>query len=717
MLDLSVSTRSVAGIDLASDSEAPLLFYVLPPRPRLAVGADGPDIQLLRFIRGGELSGGHLRLSIALTHSQDVLNRAQEILESELKRKPVTLTPVPVVDASADLQFVGREPTESGGMTSILRRQFDRTPAQLDPPHTASFSISLTPDGARLMEAALRSGGAPIGVSYLLRIEGLWPAQRMVARVDWQRVYDHFSVHLREGFLLASTDIQRITEQLVESRAISIEVVRGLADSSDGQDGGNDTALAWIQREVVERFCEPVLPLNREPAHASLGTIGEIFGLGYSFAAKKLTQIEHATSEIDLQQLRVVSRTITTQAHLVDLLEGAEPDRHIVDAGTDHPFFQRMMVHVRTAQPLLNLRLKEAILQVSYGTSAGTLRLTPEAPEATFEAWADAAPDRTWTIQTEVGFGDDSPVDPGKQLMLEPFSGENRELTLDLKRMLGLAQYSVRAPVDDRIALSQVRMIHLRGEDQLAETELAIPRSAPSQMVWFRGWQPNDELVLEVRYLLTDGRVISLPSRHADSEVLLLTPAFPGFLTVQLISEGDWTGLDRVVITLQKDPDSAAGTFVFDQTGKVVAVNLEMPDPTNRSFRYRMIRTLSTGVEEADDWVSTDVAVVVVGKTAANRLLVDLTPIGPELAEAGIRMIEVELSYVDAEHQIREQKNLVIAARADRPQWDIAIKDPQRRSYEYRLTFYRLAGGPPAVGHWTTSTDRLLAIPITMPPT
>jgi hypothetical protein len=184
-----------------------------------------------------------------------------------------------------------------------------------------------------------------------------------------------------------------------------------------------------------------------------------------------------------------------------------------------------------------------------------------------------------------------------------------------------------------------------------------------------------------------------------------------------LISDEDWSGLDRVLITLQKDLDSAAGTFVFDQPGKVVAVNLEMPDPTNRSFRYRSTRTLSTGVEEADDWTTTDIAVVVVGNTAPNRLRVDLNPIGPELPEAGIRMIEVELSYIDPEHQIREQKSLVIAARADRPQWDIAIQDPQRRAYEYRLTFYRLAGGPPVVGHWRTSTDRLLAIPIVIPAT
>jgi hypothetical protein len=181
---------------------------------------------------------------------------------------------------------------------------------------------------------------------------------------------------------------------------------------------------------------------------------------------------------------------------------------------------------------------------------------------------------------------------------------------------------------------------------------------------------------------------------------------------VQIISDDDWTGLDRVTVALQKQPESATGTFVFDKPSQVVAVNLDMPDPTDRTFRYRMTRTLSTGVEETDDWTQTDVAVVIAGRVSANRLIVDVNPIGPELSQAGIRLIEVELSYLDPENQVRDQKTVAIGARADHPRWEVAIQDPNQRTYEYRATVYPLAGGSPHVGHWTKSTDRILAIPI-----
>jgi hypothetical protein len=716
VLDLSVSTRSVAGIDLARDTEDPLRFYVLPCAPRLSSANGSPDVQLLRLVQNGELQGGNLRLGLDLQQPQAAFDQARSALEDELKRSPVILTPVPVVDASAEVHFVGKEPTAAGGLSPLLRRPYGRTAASFEAPYAANFSISLSPEGVRLVEAAMRSGGAPVGVSYWLRMEGLWPAQKILARIDWGRVYDHFSMQVREGYLFYDSDIQKITEHLIETRAITIQVVRGIADAADGKDGkddGTQSALQWIQRELVERFCDPVLPLNREPAHASLGTLGEMFGVGSAYAFKQLKQIERATAEFDLQERRVISRTITPQAHLADLLAGSDPADHIADAGMNHPFFQRMVLNVRSAQTLPSLHLKEAIVQVDYGSAQQALRLTPDSPQSTFSAWADASPDRTWKAHAEVTFADDSPVDAGQHYTLEPVGGQSRELTLDLKQMLGLVRCAVRPPADDRVMLGDLQVTHLRGAEKIGGTPLSLPPKGPEQVVWFRDCRPGDQLQAALRYLLADGRIISEPPFPIDTEIVQLPQAFPGVLTVQIISDDDWNGLDRVTVAIQKNPSAPAGTFVFDKPGKAVTVNLDMPDPVDRSFRYRVARTLSTGVEESDDWLEADVAVVVVGKIAANRLVVDVVPLGPELPQAGIRLLQVELSYVDSENQVREQTTMEIAAKAERQRWEIAIKNPQLRSYEYRTTLFPLAGGPPVVGHWTTASDRILAVPIT----
>lgn len=717
MLDLGVSTRSLAGVDLARDSENDLVFYVLPPAPRLLVNDGAPDIQVLRFVRNGELTGGHLHLGLTLEQPQSALDQARSSLQEELKRGPVSLIPVPVVEATAEVHFVGTEATPAGGVSPLVRRSYGRTPASFESPHVSNFGLSLTAQGVRLVEAAMRSGGAPVGASYLLRVEGLWPSQRIFARVDWSRVYDHLSSQVREGYLLFDSDIQHIAEHLIETRAIAIQVIKGVAQEAGDKDGddGTQAALAWIQRDIVERFCEPVLPLNREPAHASLGTFGEMFGVGSAYAFKKLTQIERATAEIDFQERLVLSRTISPQAHLADLLGSADVSQHIADAGEDHPFFQRMVLNVRTAQPLPSLYLKEAIVQLNYGTAQDGLRLTPQSPQATFSAWNDAAADHTWKAQAEVTFADDSPLEPGKRFAVDALKGQARELTLDLKKQLGLVRCVVRPPADSRVMLGELKISHSRGQEQVGESDLSLPQKGPEQVVWFRDCRPGDQFRAFLHYLVSDGRIITVPPFSVDTEIVRLPAPFPGTLTVQLIADDDWSGLDRVTLVIQKSADSAAGTFVFDKPGKTVTVNLDMPDPSDRTFRYRVTRSFSSGTEESDDWVVTDTAVVVVGKLAANRLVVDIAPVGPELTQAGIRLIQVDLSYVDAENQVSEQATKLIAARADKPRWEIDIKNPKRRSYDYRITAFRLVDGAALAGHWTSTSDRILAVPIALP--
>ncbi len=151
----------------------------------------------------------------------------------------------------------------------------------------------------------------------------------MVARVDWGRAYEQLSSHARRGYLVLVDDLFKLSERLVEDKVIAIDVVQGLA-AEDGVAPVEDataTALEWIQRMLIERFCEPVLALDREPARASLGALGELAGVGAAFEVRALAQVERSVATVDLQRPAVVVRTLTVQAHLGDLLGGAAARR------------------------------------------------------------------------------------------------------------------------------------------------------------------------------------------------------------------------------------------------------------------------------------------------------------------------------------------------------------------------------------------------------
>jgi hypothetical protein len=711
VLDLSAPVRTVAGVDLAA-SDDPGVLYVLPSPPRVALADGAPDVEVLRFVRGGELAGGYLHLTVELAQPPAALAAVATALgEEQPGGTPPTLAPVPVVDASAELLFFGQQTDADGGLSPLLRRELGRTAAAFEPPHTASFSATLTQDGTQLVEAALRAGGAPVGVVYRLTVEGLWPALRVVAHVDWGQVYDHFSLHAKEGDVLLVRDVQKIAESLVQDRVITVQAVQGLVPEEGEPPPDLGPALDWIQQELVQRFCEPLLPISREPAHASLGTLGEIFGVGSAFAVKRLTQVERAAADVDFQRAAVVTRTLAVQAHLADLLRGAPADEHISDAAEDHPFFRRFGLHVRAAEALDEIFVREALLHFAYGTFRSSVRLTPDKAEDSVETWADDSPDGTWSIRPDVTFADGAPFADDAQVQAPVLTGSSRELTLGLGRLLGLLRLDVEGMADPRVLATAVRLVHRRDGTQLAERSLGLSPASPSQPAWFRDWQTGDRIVVETKHLLVDGRAVDEPPFDADAHVVRLPPPFPGILTVQLVADDDWSGLDRVVVALQKAPDASTGTLVFDHAGQTAAVNLDLPDPTDRTFRYRVSRTLATGEVEEDDWVQTDVPFVSVGHVAANKLVVDVTPVGLELPEAGILLIEVDLSYLDPDHQVRDQKKITIQARADSYRWEVAIADPTRRSYEYRITTHRTSGET-SIGPWTTSSDRILLVPV-----
>ncbi|MEM7481958.1 MAG: hypothetical protein AAF481_12355 [Acidobacteriota bacterium] len=721
MIDLNAPLRTVAGVDLAVDSEQPTRFHVLPAKPRVArkefAPADGdgvvvekPDLGLLRFLREGEVTGGHLHLGLEAGYPAERLEACREELADELSDDGVELVAVTPVSASAELLFLGRETDDDGGLSGLVRRGYGWVAAGVDAPHRSRFAVDLDPAGVALMEAAMVSGGAPVGVIYRFGIEGLWPALEAVARVDWERVYDHFSSHERRGVLLAVEDIQRIREDLEEEGAIAIEVVRGLSGEHLLTDPS--VILAWIQREMVERFCEPVMPMSREPARASLGGVGELLGAGFSYAVKARTQIERAQGVIDFNRRAVVSRTLTAEAHLADLLGDSPVEEHLSDAETaDHPFFRRFRLEVESTRPLSELHLEEAVLHFSFGTHDDSGQLAAANRTVQFESWADASADGTWSLLPEVRFADEAPIHQGEAVQLPVVTGDSRALSLDFGRLLGLRELRLEAPADERVLMCRVKVNHRRGEEIRDDREVVLTGDHAAETVWFHDFEEGDQLEVLPAYLTAEGRQVTQDPLIADTRILRLPPAFPGRMTVQLLSDDDWTDLDQVVVAVQKSETAPAGTFTFSGPGELVPVALDLPDPADRSFRYRVARTWSSGAVEEDDWTTSDASLVVVGRVASDRLVVDVVPVGPELTAAGILLIEVELAYVDVPNRVRELDQAVFRARADRHRWQIALADPQLRTYEYRVIVHRTSGDR-ETGPWTTTGDQILTIPI-----
>lgn len=710
MLDLAGSTETLGAVTVVPDTQSPDHFLVLPGCPRVDVNAAGPDLQLLRFSDGGSLTGGHLRLGISLPVADADLAAAAEALTQRAGR-PVTLGQLPVLGGTAELTFFGRQDSEPGVASPLVRTEYGSATLGFDAPHRAAFAVQLTADGVRLVEAGLRDGSLPVGITCRYDAEGLWPAARVLARVDWSAVYDFFSSSYQLGLLLFSAQVDHLMQRLQQTGAVSVTAIQSDAAGTDPSVSAAAVAAAldFVQTTLLNRMCEPVLPFGTD-AVASVGDSSAQLTLGAAYRVSALRMAQSAAEEFDFSQARVQTRTLTTQASLGTLLGAIDPSAVIIDAATDDPFFTRFHLDVDTARPLTDSGVASVLLDVKYGSTDAAVQLTPAQPTGSVECFADLSPDRTYRLGTTVILAPDSPVDPNAQLTLPAVTDTSRRVTLDLERLLGLARVTLEGPADQRVLASAVEVRLTRAGTPVATQNATLTADRHTTTVVFRDRREGDTIVLSGIHQLTDGRQVPIPDRTVDTTIVRLPDPFAGTITVLVTTDTVWTHLTQVMVALAKDATSTPITLSFPQPGSQ-AVALDQSDPTDRSYRYQVTR-VTGGVTTADDWTTSDAPVLDVGELQTGDLVVDVSAVGPELTTAGLRTITVELLYVDVAHQVRDQHTVVIGAKADTYRWDVHLTDPTQRGYQYRITRHLLTGET-KTGPWLDGTDALLPIPIT----
>ena len=440
--------------------------------------------------------------------------------------------------------------------------------------------------------------------------------------------------------------------------------------------------------------------------------MGEIFGVGTAFTVKSVVQQEHLDTTFDYQRPDALRRTLAVQAHLADLLQGADADAHITTASSELEFFQRMTFTLGAARPLSASFVAEVVGNWTWGHGTHALRLLPEAEQDQVKAWADASPDGQWSLDVNVTMADDAPVDAGALLTLPAVTGSALAHTLDLRAALQLRRVELLAPVGvDDLMGTRVRVAHLRGDVEVSATEAVLLQKELRKTLWFRGVGPTDRITATPTWMLASGRVVSGDPLEVTTDVLPL-PAPVTWRTIRIISDPQWGELSQVSAILQVKPDGPTASVSFDGPQQSHAIRLDFGDDDERRYRFRTTRVFSGGRVEEDEWAEADVSTLMLGATSPFELVVELMPVGQELPQANVRLIEVKLLYLDPENQVRHEGHALLHSLAERFVWRVPLVDPSRREYEYRVIIHVLTGGEIKRPRQTTS-ERLIPIAVT----
>ena len=265
MLKLGTGMETIDGVTVFPDHADPEQWWYLPGPVALSRREDGrANFSFIKFKPAaveGAKGGGYLAFGVNLKLSEDKERAIRSKLGISADGR---LTAVPFDEGSVraialDLQGSGgtvATPAAAGSFVAV-EQILGATVPSLYGDNDAIFSLVLSQEGAIILEQALEQGTTPIGVVYEMKFTGLQPALEVDVKIDFERVYDHFSVGVGANVYFVKADIEAGIEALKQTGAIEIEFTNFTTDGS--QDEREKWALSFITEHLLGDWFKPTL--------------------------------------------------------------------------------------------------------------------------------------------------------------------------------------------------------------------------------------------------------------------------------------------------------------------------------------------------------------------------------------------------------------------------------------------------------------------------
>jgi hypothetical protein len=467
MLALERPLGVVSDLALFGDHADPKRVYYIPTRPQLAREGASQELAFVKFRETDAADGGVGLLSFTteLAVSDQQLEKAKDLVVRQGIPEPL-FAQVPWVSGKA--VFAAALAEGDGFVEKLLG---EVTP-DLAATNRAMFSLRLTEEGARLVEALVTMDGPnPLGVRYELEYAGLRPALDVKISADYKRIYQELSWGFQLGVAYEGVgvraSVESSTQKLVESGAIRIEVMHFTDDAA--LKARVDDAIHWFQDRILQDFFKTSLqPAAHEDllqkavdAAAKLGAAtlqdalkdaslaGQLakmlgvspdaltrlgqgagagagagqagssqstFALQLQFSFRDIKQDELKTITLDWREARAERRTAAPQG----LLSKIAGRPHVVEAQDTGTFWNKLDVSVRPLGDFAALGAQRLVVQLAYpdenapeSQTACAFEPGDSAPKH-FSAWTNGKPPR-YRARTEVHFDEHGPW-PGPPL-------------------------------------------------------------------------------------------------------------------------------------------------------------------------------------------------------------------------------------------------------------------------------------------------------------
>ena len=219
-------TITVDGITVFPDHADPNQFWYLPGPVSLARRTDGQSVfTFIKYkpaaVEGGAKGGGFVMFATSLKLDRATEGRIKSRLSGIAPGDPV-LSLVPFDTGTVKCVALNLEGSGGTSATAAHAGAFNAveeilgaTTPSLQGDEEAAFSLTLSQEGAIILEQAYKQGTGPIGVIYDLKFTGLRPALDVKITADFKRIYEGLNASLSGQYYFVKATLEAGFKKLV----------------------------------------------------------------------------------------------------------------------------------------------------------------------------------------------------------------------------------------------------------------------------------------------------------------------------------------------------------------------------------------------------------------------------------------------------------------------------------------------------------------------
>lgn len=750
MLLLGSRTITVEGITVYPDHSDPDQFWYLPGPVALNRRKDGQAaFTFIKFkpaaVAGGAKGGGFLMFETALKLTPELERRILSKLRS-IARKP-RLAAAPFDEGTVqvialDLQGSGgTASTAAPGTFRAVEKVLGATVPSLAGDNNAAFSLTLSQEGAIILEKAFQQGTEPVGVIYDLKYTGMRPALHVEITAEMERVYNQFAANVEAQVYFVRAGIDAAFEKLVQEGAIKIKVLdfTGEADEKEKE----QWALDFFKNNLLTKWFEPTLnpgqiqgglpkaedldavlkrgtaakpPLPAAPPKPDTASVaGTVAGAVAGAVKKPPTSPTEGTGQG------------TQVAQGLNITPPASPGTGSPTEGTGFPPAATPPDGATAAKtPAQKANLPAGLgTPAGGGQAAGTsspfgvsfkLRAVHQEERKTIKVVYDRSEAVQRTYAPQGFFG----------LLVADLARDRHFVEVDLDDPFFRAfAVSVEAPFDfERIGLTsaQVALDYGNPADPatLKHGDLVLDRTdkGPKRFEVFMNKRLDTDYQKSVQFHFDpqSGWQASrfsyeLPVTRTEDRTLILNPHENlGFLEIQVEpTRVDWEIVDSIDVHIQLGQGDALIekflTFTKDTPVQVFRARIE--DRNARDYTFDLKHHLKDGTTREQGPFTSRASIIPVDDPFPSALEIDFIPL---LDAARTRTAFVDIQYADEPNNYRREERLTLTpAAADPVRKLIALMNPSLKEFKFRVT---LVGADNSMrrGPFVATTETLIPI-------